>query len=37
VDWGIGWQGDLAPHKCSTSVHPVMGSEQFESPEHSDF
>jgi hypothetical protein len=37
VDWGIGWQSDLSPHKCSTFVHPVMGSEQLESSEHSDF
>jgi hypothetical protein len=36
MDWGIGWQSDLAPHKHSTSVHPVMGSEQLESSEHSD-
>jgi hypothetical protein len=37
MDWGIGWQSDLAPHKRSTSVHHVMGSEQLESSEHSDF
>jgi hypothetical protein len=36
VDWGIGWQSDLSPHKSSTSVHPVMGSKQLESPKHSD-
>jgi hypothetical protein len=36
MDWGIGWQCDLAPHKYSTSVHPIMGSEQLESSEHSD-
>jgi hypothetical protein len=35
MDWGIGWQSDLAPHKRSTSVHPVMGSKQLESFEHS--
>jgi hypothetical protein len=37
VDWGIGWQSDIAPHKHSTSVHLVMGYEQLESSEHSDF
>jgi hypothetical protein len=37
IDWGIGWQSDLAPHKCSTSVHPVMGYEWLESSEHSNF
>jgi hypothetical protein len=37
MDWGIGWQSDLAPHRHSTSIHPVMGSEQLESSEHSDF
>jgi hypothetical protein len=36
MDWCIGWQSDLAPHKHSTSVHPVMGSEQLESSKHSD-
>jgi hypothetical protein len=36
MDWGIGWQSDLAPHKHSTSVHLVMGSEHLESSEHSD-
>jgi hypothetical protein len=36
VDWGIGWQSDLSPHKHSTFVHLVMGSEQLESSEHSD-
>jgi hypothetical protein len=36
VDWGISWQSDLAPHKQSTSVHPVIGSELPESLEHSD-
>jgi hypothetical protein len=36
VDWGIGWQSDLAPHKRSTSVHPIMGSKQFEPSEHFD-
>jgi aminopeptidase C len=36
VDWGIGWQSDLAPHKHSTSVHPVMVFEQLDSSEHSD-
>jgi hypothetical protein len=36
ADWGIGWQSDLAPHKHSTSVHPIMGFEQIESSEHSD-
>jgi hypothetical protein len=36
VNWGIGWQSDLAPHKHSTSVQPIMGSEQLESSEHSD-
>jgi hypothetical protein len=36
VDWGIGWQNSLSPHKRSTSAHPVMGSEQLESFEHSD-
>jgi hypothetical protein len=33
VDLGIGWQSVHSPHKCSTSVHPVMGSEQVESSE----
>jgi hypothetical protein len=37
VDWGIGWQSDRSSHKCSTSVHPVMGFEQLESSEHSNF
>jgi hypothetical protein len=37
VDCGIGWHSDLSPHKHSTSVHPVMGSEQLESSEHSNF
>jgi hypothetical protein len=37
VDWGLGWQSDLAPHKRSTSIHPVMGSKQLECSEHSDF
>jgi hypothetical protein len=37
VDWGIGWQSDLAPRKRSTSVHHAMGSKQLESSEHSDF
>jgi hypothetical protein len=37
VDWGISWQSDLSPHKCSTSVHPIRGSKQLESSEHSDF
>jgi hypothetical protein len=36
VNWGIGWQSDLAPHKRSTSFHPVMGSEPLESSEHFD-
>jgi hypothetical protein len=36
MDWGIGWQSDLAPHKHSTSVHLVMGSELLESYEHYD-
>jgi hypothetical protein len=36
VDWGIGWQSDLSPHKHSTSVHPTMGFEQLESSKHSD-
>jgi hypothetical protein len=36
VDWAIGWQIDLTPHKRSTSIYLVMGSEQFESSEHSD-
>jgi hypothetical protein len=36
MDWGIGWQSDLSPHKHSTSVHPIMGSEQLESSKHSD-
>jgi hypothetical protein len=36
MDWGIGWQSGLAPHKRSTSVHPIMGSEQLESSKHSD-
>jgi hypothetical protein len=35
VNWGIGWQSDLSPHRRRTSVHPVMGSEQLESSEHS--
>jgi hypothetical protein len=37
VDWGIGWQSELTPHKRSTYVHPVMGYEQLESSEHSNF
>jgi hypothetical protein len=37
VDWGIGWQSDRSSHKRSTSVHPVMGFEQLESSEHSNF
>jgi hypothetical protein len=37
MDWGIGGQSDLAPHKHSTSVHPVMGSEQLEFSEQSNF
>jgi hypothetical protein len=37
MDWGIGFQSDLAPHKRSTSVHPVMGSAHLGSSEHSDF
>jgi hypothetical protein len=37
VDWASGWQSDLSSHKRSTSVHPVTGSEQLESTEHSDF
>jgi hypothetical protein len=37
VDWGFGWQSDLSPYKRSTSVHPIRGSEQLESSEHSDF
>jgi hypothetical protein len=36
MDWGIGWQSDLAPHKRSTFVHPVMGSKQFEPSENFD-
>jgi hypothetical protein len=36
MDWGIGSKSGLSPHKCSTSVHPVMGSEQLEYSEHSD-
>jgi hypothetical protein len=36
MDLGIGWQSDLSPHKHSTSIHPVMGSKQHESSEHSD-
>jgi hypothetical protein len=36
MNWGNGWQSDLSPHKRSTSVHPVMGSEQLESSENSD-
>jgi hypothetical protein len=36
MDWGIGCQSDLTPHKHSTYVHLVMGSEQFESSEHLD-
>jgi hypothetical protein len=36
MDWGIGWQSVLAPHKHSTSIHLVMGYEQLESSEHSD-
>jgi hypothetical protein len=35
VDWGIGWQSDIAPHMRSTFVSPVMGSKQLESSEHS--
>jgi hypothetical protein len=37
MDWAIGWQSDLTPHRHGTSVHRVMGSEQLESSEHSDF
>jgi hypothetical protein len=37
VDWGTGWHSDISLHKHSTFVHPVMGSEQLESSEHSDF
>jgi hypothetical protein len=37
MDWGIGWQSDLAPHKRSTSIHPIMGSKKLESSEHSNF
>jgi hypothetical protein len=36
VDWGIGWPSDLTLHKHSTSIHPIMGSEQLESSKHSD-
>jgi hypothetical protein len=36
VDWGIGWQSDLSPHKRSTNIHLVMGSEQLESSKDSD-
>jgi hypothetical protein len=36
VDWGIDWHSDLFLHKPSTSVQPVMGSEQLGSSEHSD-
>jgi hypothetical protein len=36
MDQGIGWKSDLSPHKHSTSVHPIMGSEQLESSKHSD-
>jgi hypothetical protein len=35
MNWGIGWQSVLAPHKHNTSVHLVMGFEQLESSEHS--
>jgi hypothetical protein len=35
MDWGIGWQSDLTPHKHSTLIHPVMGSKNLESSEHS--
>jgi hypothetical protein len=35
VDWGIGWQSDIFPHTRSTSVHPVMDSQQLESFGHS--
>jgi hypothetical protein len=37
VDWGIGWQSDLTPHKHRTFIHPIMGSKQLESSEHFDF
>jgi hypothetical protein len=33
----IGWQSDISPYKRSTSVHPIMGSEQLGSSEYSDF
>jgi hypothetical protein len=36
MDWVIGWHSDLSQHKHSTSVYPVMGSEQLESSEHFD-
>jgi hypothetical protein len=36
MNWGIGWQSDLAPHKHSTSIHLLMGSKQLESSKHSD-
>jgi hypothetical protein len=35
MDWGIGWQSDLAPHKHSIYVHLVLDSEQLESSKHS--
>jgi hypothetical protein len=34
--WGIDLQSGLSPHKRSTSVPPVVGSERLESSEHSD-
>jgi hypothetical protein len=36
MDWGIGWQSDLIPHKHRTSIHLAMSSEQLESSKHSD-
>jgi hypothetical protein len=37
MDRGIGWHSDLSLHKHSTSADPVMGYEQLESSEHSNF
>jgi hypothetical protein len=28
MDWGIGSQSDLSPHKRSTSIHPEIAAEQ---------
>jgi hypothetical protein len=37
VDWDTGWHSVLSLHKHSTSIQPVMGSEQPGTSEHSYF